>query len=490
MCNFFIVFSLDCCDQMKIGEVTEKKLSSMVASPCDPLDDELLQGQSCALKLPLCAGFREEPDHKAIEKGLDLYRSMDEREFIDMGEEWNGKATQLQNTSENCEKLFISTNSCESAEYKNSELIGKEIDSFGISAGSLEIKSMEIDDGLEFHRDVKTMGGSLEGSSLQSGVEISGAEFVRCSDESEMSSKYEHSDGEDSMFGGSTNDEKNFNSYFGREVKRSLEENDKDENKLVMSSAIAFGSDDWDNFMQENGEFTLSSMVHEEPKPENQSTTRSENECLNIAATGVVEHSSVGLAMPKEEDLPSNHDQGGDNLINYLTTCSVDPLSLLDHGKSDHVEDENAVLITNNQIQHINESAKQSCAFKLFNQDKSPQTQIEEVPIKEDPKVEGDEWEVKHQGAYNEKVIHIHDDLVSSEVELKHRSLLLDPLSHPDQNEYHSYSEPSKDVKLELSADQSSSTSLASVTNDNTNAISTSLSVGCSEYHLASKVKY
>ncbi|KAH0703286.1 hypothetical protein KY285_017564 [Solanum tuberosum] len=464
---------------MKIGEGTEKKLSSMVTSPCDPLGDELLQGQ----------WSREETDHKGIEKGLDLYGSMDESEFIDsmdMGGEWIGKVSQLQNTSETCDKLFVSANSCESAEYKSSELVGKEIESFGTSGGSLEIISMGIDDGLELLRDFKTMGGSLEGSGLQSGVEIGGGEFVRCSDECETSSKYEHSDGEDSMFGGSTNDEENINSYYGREVQRSLEENGKDENKLVMGSAIAFGSDDWDDFMQENGEFTLSSMGHEELQPENQPTTRSENECLNIATTGVIEYSSVGLAMPKEEDLSSNHDQGGDNLINYLTTCSVDPLSLLNHGKPDHVEDENAMLITNTQIQQINESAKfleQSCAFKLFNQDRSPQTQIGEVPIKEDLKIEGGE------GAYDEKLILIHDDLVSGEVELKHSSLLLDPLSHPDQNDYHSSTEPSKDVKLELSADQSSSTSLASVTNDNTNAKSTSLSVGCSEYHLASKTQ-
>ncbi|KAH0688526.1 hypothetical protein KY284_019079 [Solanum tuberosum] len=463
---------------MKIGEGTEK-LSSMVTSPCDPLGDELLQGQ----------WSREEMDHKGIEKGLDLYGSMDESEFIDsmdMGGEWIGKVSQLQNTSETCDKLFVSANSCESAEYKNSELVGKEIESFGTSGGSLEIRSMGIDDGLELLRDFKTMGGSLEGSGWQSGVEIGGGEFVRCSNECETSSKYEHSDGEDSMFGGSTNDEENINSYYGREVQRSLEENDKVENELVMGSAIAFGSDDWDDFMQENGEFNLSSMAHEELQPENQPTTKSENECLNIATTGVIEYSSVGLATPKEEVLSSNHDQGGDNLINYLATCSVDPLSLLNHGKPVHVEDENAMLITNTQIQQINESAKfleQSCAFKLFNQDRSPQTQINEVPIKEDLKIEGSE------GAYDEKLIHIHDDLVSGEVELKYRSLLLDPLSHPDQNEYHSSTEPSKDVKLELSADQSSSTSLASVTNDNTNAKSTSLSVGCSEYHLASKTQ-
>ncbi|XP_004236533.1 uncharacterized protein [Solanum lycopersicum] len=463
---------------MKIGEGTEK-LSSMVTSPCDPLGDELLQGQ----------WSREETDHKGIEKGLDLYGSVDESEFMDsmdMGEEWIGKVIQLQNTSENCDKLFESTNSCESAENKNSELVGKEIESFGTSDGSLEIRSMGIDDDLDFLRDVKTMGGSLEGSRLQSGVEIGGAEFVKCSDDSETSSKYEHSDGEDSMFGGSTNDEKNINSYYGREVHCSLEENDKAENKLVMGSAIAFGLDDWDDFTQENGEFTLSSMVHEELQPENQPTSRSENECLNITTTGVIEYSSVGLATPKEEDLSSNHEQGGDNLINYLTTCSVDPLSILNHGKPDHVKDENAMLITNTQIQQINESAKffeQSCAFKLFNQDRSPQTQIDEVPIKEDLKIEGGE------GAYDETLIHIHDDLVSGEVELKRRSLSLEPISHPDQNKYHSSTEPSKDVKLELSTDQISSTSLASVTNDNTNAKSTSRSVGCSEYHLASKTQ-
>ncbi|KAK4362471.1 hypothetical protein RND71_017712 [Anisodus tanguticus] len=231
------------------------------------------------------------------------------------------------------------------------------------------------------------------------------------------------------------------------------------------------------------------SMVHEELQPENRPTIRSENECLNTATADIAEYSSVGLAMPKEEDLPSNHNQASDELTNYPTTCSVDPLSLLNSGKSEHVEDENTVLITNSQIQHINESTKfleQSSAFELFKWDKSPKIQLEEVPIKEDLKVEVEEREVKHQGAYTEEVIHIHDDLVSGKVELKCRSLQLDPLSHPDKKEYHSSTEPFKDVKLELSAVQSSSTSLASVANDHINAESTPLSVGCSENHLAS----
>ncbi|KAJ8553896.1 hypothetical protein K7X08_024574 [Anisodus acutangulus] len=231
------------------------------------------------------------------------------------------------------------------------------------------------------------------------------------------------------------------------------------------------------------------SMVHEELQPENRPTIRSENGCLNTATADIAEYSSVGLAMPKEEVLPSNHNQASDELTNYPTTCSVDPLSLLNSGKSEHVEDENTVLITNSQIQHINESTKfleQSSAFELFKWDKSPKIQLEEVPIKEDLKVEVEEREVKHQGAYTEEVIHIHDDLVSGKVELKRRSLQLDPISHPDKKEYHSSTEPFKDVKLELSTDQSSSTSLASVANDHTNAKSTPLSVGCSENHLAS----
>ncbi|CAN4086036.1 unnamed protein product [Withania somnifera] len=386
---------------------------------------------------------------------------MDEREFIcstDMGE--------------NTDKFFLSKNSCE-------------IGSFGVSGGPLQVKPMGIDDDLEFVSDVKIMGEILEGSTLQSG----GADLVRCSEESEASSKYEHSDGEGSMFGGIINDEneKNFSSYYGREAKRSLEGNDKDEIKLGMSSAIAFGSEDWDDFMQENGEFTLSSMVHEELRPEKRLTIRSENECLNTATTIVVEYSSVGLAIPKEEDLPSNHNPAGHNLTNHLTTCSVDPLSPLYHSKSELVEDENTV---KNQIQPISESAKfleQSSAFKLFKHDGSPQTQIEEVPIKEDLKVEDDQWEVKHQDAYNEEVIHICDDLVSRKVEQKHRNFLLDPLTHPDRKEYHSSTETSKDIKLQISTDKSSYTSLASVTHDGTNAESTSLSVGCSEDHLESK---
>ncbi|XP_008791191.2 uncharacterized protein LOC103708169 [Phoenix dactylifera] len=78
----------------------------------------------------------------------------------------------------------------------------------------------------------------------------------------DASSICEHSGGEDSMLDSGTDDEGSgrillhakHSSYHAKETK------DNNENPLVMNSSVAFGSDDWDEFMQETGDDGLTSL--------------------------------------------------------------------------------------------------------------------------------------------------------------------------------------------------------------------------------------
>ncbi|KAK6123510.1 hypothetical protein DH2020_042747 [Rehmannia glutinosa] len=95
------------------------------------------------------------------------------------------------------------------------------------------------------------------------------------SDEGESSPRYEHSEGEDSMFGCGSDDEKKIDLYYGKNVLLRGAESGRKENQLVMNSAVAFGSDDWDDFVQESRENINGSMVWDEIQAERKTRIQS-----------------------------------------------------------------------------------------------------------------------------------------------------------------------------------------------------------------------
>ncbi|XP_033516746.1 uncharacterized protein [Nicotiana tomentosiformis] len=438
-------------------------------------------------------GSAREEGLVGIGKGLDLYGNavfMDEETFLqnmDMGDEWYVKDDEMPNMrSDDGTKLCFNRSSCTSDEYKNGVLIEGDTEASGVGNNTLEIEA-------EFQRDIEAVDGSLEVSSPQPGTATGGAE---CLDESEASSRYEYSEGEDSMFGGNTDDEKN-DSYFRKEVKHSHQEHDKNEYKLVMGSAVAFGSNDWDDFMQENGEFTPTLMVHNELQAENQPSIESENGCLSSASTVNAEFSSVGLTMPKEKEkgtlLPSYHGQGGNESTEHTTTYNLDPLSLLNQGKGENAEGEKPMLVKNNETRKVNESAEfhdKSSVHNMLQVDHNPQRQRGEASFIEGAKLKEEVLEPTDQCACNEEVIHITDDLVSRKAAPENLRLFLEPLSHSATSKDYLSMEHSDDRTVELSADKSSSPSSASVANDATRTKhgtrNSSSSVNYLEDHLTS----
>ncbi|CAI9112682.1 OLC1v1013157C1 [Oldenlandia corymbosa var. corymbosa] len=125
-----------------------------------------------------------------------------------------------------------------------------------------------------------------------------GSDVERRSDECETSSRDEHSDGDDSGCVSDNGRKYYLNSVINKEdlAGNMLAEND---NGLCMSSAIAFGQNDWDDFMQETSRGHLSMMHQHEFLCEKQEMAEDEISNHIAASSALPEFSRIGL---KEHD--------------------------------------------------------------------------------------------------------------------------------------------------------------------------------------------
>ncbi|PIA61866.1 hypothetical protein AQUCO_00200099v1 [Aquilegia coerulea] len=79
-------------------------------------------------------------------------------------------------------------------------------------------------------------------------------------EEEGTSSRYEHSDDDGSMFNYGSDGECRMDSYAMTNLHYLQESKSKNENPLLIGSSVAFGANDWDDFMQENEENNLVTM--------------------------------------------------------------------------------------------------------------------------------------------------------------------------------------------------------------------------------------
>lgn len=124
---------------------------------------------------------------------------------------------------------------------------------------------------------------------LQSSFHSDGKEMERCSEEDGSSSRYEHSDGDNSMFEYGIDDPQKMSCYYRRSQG---EKEDKNENRLLINSSIAFGSEDWDDFVQERGENTLNFMNLDDLYEQKQQTSGPESYPSGSASVNSVSLSS------------------------------------------------------------------------------------------------------------------------------------------------------------------------------------------------------
>ena len=102
-------------------------------------------------------------------------------------------------------------------------------------------------------------------------------EDERCREEDETSSRYEHSEGEDSMFNYGSDDGSQPNAYYVKNVDSKCDEKVAYGNLMLMNPSVAFGSKDWEDFELDGTEETkgiqLSNNFWERQQPSGENET-------------------------------------------------------------------------------------------------------------------------------------------------------------------------------------------------------------------------
>ncbi|KAL6964404.1 hypothetical protein U1Q18_035459 [Sarracenia purpurea var. burkii] len=186
------------------------------------------------------------------------------------------------------------------------------------------------------HINIVKVNSSSDELNSQSVEELDGREGEQCLDEDSVSSKFEHSEGEDSMFGYGTDDEQKMDLLHQRKMLYKYDTKVEKENSLLMGSSVAFGSDDWDDFDQETREPPITSIFLE--KRESNIVSERNNFGSSQIETGFP---SVGpdQEVVKDASVATNQIQGAEN------GC---PFDFLDFCETERGKDADDILVTNN----------------------------------------------------------------------------------------------------------------------------------------------
>ncbi|KZV45696.1 hypothetical protein F511_26722 [Dorcoceras hygrometricum] len=189
--------------------------------------------------------------------------------------------------------------------------------------------------------------GTKEGADEGERSEIFGGEDRKLSDESENLSSYDNSEGDDSMFGCGSDDGGAIDSYYGTNLH--VDESGKNENRLFMNSKVAFGSDDWDDFIRENGGHSVPSVAWNEF----QGGTQGAVDSFNLFAADSVKYSlpqAAGRSTSVACDEVQPPCESAEISPSFLST------NLINHEKlAARVADVNAVFISGNQVSDMDE---------------------------------------------------------------------------------------------------------------------------------------
>lgn len=272
--------------------------------------------------------------------------------------------------------------------------------------------------------------GCFQGINSQYDLQFDEIEAGKLS-EGETSSRYEHSEGEDSMFDYGTENEHNIDLQIRPKIQNHQKEKTVNGNLLLMNSSIAFGSEDWDDFMQETGETTLASSMFDKFEEQKQVNLESERVLAKSSYATPDEVQDI-VVLERGEDVGSIHEtseqiQGANESREYAESCSVAPISCFNFDEQEQgcMRD----IIFSNQVQGANELAEaQSCsASKIFQTEQNPQTLKD--PLRVDVSTIDSGRVGEHQYITTEKVIGLDGNRVSESQELEKAKLKLDPLS-------------------------------------------------------------
>jgi hypothetical protein len=292
------------------------------------------------------------------------------------------------------------------------------------------------------------VGEGDDGLNLPSDLQFDRRETER-EEEDGTSSRYEHSEGEDSMYNYGTDDECRDRFSVQRKMHYGQEAKEGNENPLLINSSVAFGSEDWDDFVQETEGTTLGSLAWDafqdqrEQNPETEGDIQNSNfeTSTGISITGQMTQIDQGqvvtdIPVARKQvqgdykladdidsyslnpnsisnfaeaeliedvrDIPeaSYHVQGGDELAGYTKSTSVMPTGFLNFHEPEQ-EDVRNTILTNNQVRAADEaesSASNSFLMEL-------EQLAEKIPVEMESSIVESGIEREHQFMKTEDVI-------------------------------------------------------------------------------------
>lgn len=205
--------------------------------------------------------------------------------------------------------------------------------------------------------DSKEVGtGSQLGSNVE-GSCFDGGEMDR---EEGASSRNEYSEDEGSMYNYGTDDEpkSDFNHQRSVHYYQQSKPKNENENPFLMNSSVAFGSDDWDDFVQESEGSNIASLTRSAFQDQIEQTVETEWKVLNSASITSLEYQ--GTCQTKEgkdaTDIPagSKHVQADNNLAENVKS-SREPANSPNFAELEGVEDVRDIPVASYQVQAIDD---------------------------------------------------------------------------------------------------------------------------------------
>ncbi|XP_065875470.1 uncharacterized protein [Euphorbia lathyris] len=175
----------------------------------------------------------------------------------------------------------------------------------GVGERSLSVVVNDGDDGLD----------------SELGLDVNGSEMK--SEEDETTSRYGHSEDDDSMYGCGSDDENRKSLYTHKSIQHGKQAKVENENPLLMSSSVAFGAEDWDDFEQETIGGNFASMSLDNLQDQNEQQMETQRSLCDFTATPLREEPSAGLS-DVEEDITTEPPGDMTNLlVNNFRSSSV-----------------------------------------------------------------------------------------------------------------------------------------------------------------------
>ncbi|XP_052181497.1 uncharacterized protein LOC127794452 isoform X2 [Diospyros lotus] len=271
---------------------------------------------------------------------MDLNTTLDDRLCI---EDDGGSIVQWSTQTESI-RLESSDGVVSDHQTNSTDVIEENNMSSRVNGDTQSFERVEVD--THCQTNIELGNNYIDGLVSSSDVEFGRREDGRCSDEDEASSRFDHSEGEDSMYGYTTNDEQKMGFFHQRDMHSHNAAKSDKENPLLMSSSIAFGSEDWDDFVQEAREPDMSLMMSGNKQPNIETNL--------VGSSSQTDTSFLGVGPEQEKVLmdmamPSCKGQGTDEVGGSIRDDSLTPLGFLDLSEIEQGKDAEDIRATTNQ---------------------------------------------------------------------------------------------------------------------------------------------